>query len=813
MRKQLSTLGQIVVLSSLLGSLILGCGGCGNSVKVNTVQSAAALAQGMKALADKNSPDLHTAIIHFDEAIQNDPQNAEALFQRGLARSEVGNVEYAIRDLKTASSLDQVLAEKPELHLALGKAYLGKMDFLEAIESLSYAIRCKNDYAEAYYQRSIALAKSGDKKRSNEDYGRACNNDNKYAEEKKPSEIYAPELPQDPKRRKTSDSAEIQSENPRASTYCNTGNDQFARQEYLNAVNSFTMAIRENPRYAEAYCKRGEALLLVNKAEEAIESFNQAIKYRFRFSDAYLGRGDAYMAIKNAFLAKLDYTRAIEYAADPSEAYRKRGRINLDTDEYDLAIEDFTSALRGENKTYSTLLLRALAFEKRDDWTSACDDYKAAIKLNPDSSELHCLCANALIKRVQAISLENRDLLSEKIPELSERSRTLLRQAVAEFGAAIESNLKKGQHDPNIYCDRAAAYELLGQRGNAVEDVLAAIERSPDDARAYLLHGMLMKAGLPLDKAVELKPDSPQAFYARGVVHLKSRLYNTAIDDFSAAIRLDPKMAFAYRGRGDAMTALSNYKSAEAEYGNAIRLKGGYCEAYCQRAQCLYLDKKYYEALADCNIAIQMDPKSPIPYNLRGCIYIATEAYDEAIESLRLAADLTPENARYLNNLGVAYEGKKDYRVAENYYTQSLNINPVNQVCLRNRGRMFLNHYAPSGIETEGTAYVTGKRITGYVTPTQSVVDFKKYSELQKDDVENKIDLALALYKHEYFFEAADSLIEALKINPKSERAHRFLNHFLADAKARKTWEENNFKNKSYDELMKFQADFKSGKF
>ena len=124
------------------------------------------------------------------------------------------------------------------------------------------------------------------------------------------------------------------------------GNEQFHQSDYQGAVNSFTEAIKLNPKYANAYNDRGVTRFQLADKQGAIEDYNQAIKINPNYADAYYNRGNSRSDLGDKEGAIKDYTQAIKINPNFAEAYGNRGIIRSVLGNRQAAIADFNKAAR-----------------------------------------------------------------------------------------------------------------------------------------------------------------------------------------------------------------------------------------------------------------------------------------------------------------------------------------------------------------------------------------------------------------------------------------------------------------------------------
>jgi S1-C subfamily serine protease len=98
------------------------------------------------------------AVGYFENAVNKNPQRAEAWVQVGYCKVKQGKNQEAIRAYQHALTLKPQAAE---IHNKLGDAYYYSGRLREAIESYEQATELRPDFAEAYYNLAIAYSESG----------------------------------------------------------------------------------------------------------------------------------------------------------------------------------------------------------------------------------------------------------------------------------------------------------------------------------------------------------------------------------------------------------------------------------------------------------------------------------------------------------------------------------------------------------------------------------------------------------------------------------------------------------------------------
>jgi Tfp pilus assembly protein PilF len=121
-----------------------------------------------EALARSGKPD--DALAEFDKAITLDPNNAQALYGRGLLYQGEKQHQLAIDDFTSANGLTPQRAE-PLLARAL--SYLALDKAKEAAADLDEAVQADPQNGQIWATRGLAYERLGDKAKAANSYGRA----------------------------------------------------------------------------------------------------------------------------------------------------------------------------------------------------------------------------------------------------------------------------------------------------------------------------------------------------------------------------------------------------------------------------------------------------------------------------------------------------------------------------------------------------------------------------------------------------------------------------------------------------------------
>jgi tetratricopeptide (TPR) repeat protein len=142
--------------------------------------------------------------------------------------------------------------------------------------------------------------------------------------------------------------------NAKVAALVDAGKRAAGKGDLDRAVQTFTEAIRIDPKFPDSYSDRGQALFKLGETERAIADYSAAIQRNPQHGAALRARGMAYLYRGSNDLALADLSRAIDLAAnDPSlmapielfYARRSRATIYGSRLQYDQEIADCTALI------------------------------------------------------------------------------------------------------------------------------------------------------------------------------------------------------------------------------------------------------------------------------------------------------------------------------------------------------------------------------------------------------------------------------------------------------------------------------------
>ncbi|MBN1551797.1 tetratricopeptide repeat protein [bacterium] len=204
--------------------------------------------------------------------------------------------------------------------------------------------------------------------------------------------------------------------------------------------------------------------------------------------------------------------------------------------------------------------LRRVDGKYKPAWFEASQAYAKAAELNPDKFAYQYNYGHALL-------------------QLKKYS-----DAIAPLQKALE--LEEGAQDYKTAMELGLAYQLTGQKENAIKYLEKAHELAPNEEDPINYLGKLYSDMQRYDKVTELgrklvavKPDSSTGHIFQGVGLYQDKKYSEAVKAFERALQINPKDDFAYFYLGLSQEALlgsspSSYQSLIDSYGKAVNLAG-----------------------------------------------------------------------------------------------------------------------------------------------------------------------------------------------------------------------------------------------
>ena len=185
--------------------------------------------------------------------------------------------------------------------------------------------------------------------------------------------------------------------------------------------------------------------------------------------------------------------------------------------------------------------------------------------------------------------------------------------AIQDYDQAI----KLDPNLASAFSNRGVTYKNEGQYDRALQDYEQALKLRPNDPGALNGRCFVRAIADQLDQALEdcnealrLRPDDAHTLDSRGLVYLKSAMPDKAVADFDAALRLEATLADSLYGRGIAKMRLGDRSGADADIAAAKTMDADIVEKYARYG--VNLDGAVASVVPSLGPGLEM-PDSPLP--------------------------------------------------------------------------------------------------------------------------------------------------------------------------------------------------------
>lgn len=410
------------------------------------------------------------------------PQDAEAYYQRALSLIEEGELPAAIEEFGRAIDLD---TQHGQALLQRGLALRKQGDIEQAIEDFTRAIEALSDSADkaaAYYNRSIAYSSQGEMEQAYADIDRATALNPQLATKysvlgiANPHTAAVEEASQDRKSAFVTTSEDETSEvspdsDPREQGQVEAAGEVLNKEPEADAEAISPQEVSQSgrppeggtegnpppeesveqpePQDAQSHFDQGLAQYFKGEYQQAVLAFQKAVSIDKKYAAAYYNQGNAYYEMGNLDQAIASYDQAVSYFTDESDkadAYYNRARTYYDKGQLEKAIIEYGKAIdlftdsTDQAKAYNN---RGLAYYEQRDYMQAVADYIQGISHASDNSILSILHRN----RANALIEVNR-----------------LQDALSDCQKALEYE----PENPHTYIRLGKVYYRLGEQEEAI---------------------------------------------------------------------------------------------------------------------------------------------------------------------------------------------------------------------------------------------------------------------------------------------------------------------------------------------------------
>lgn len=512
------------------------------------------------------------ALQAFERVLALNPENANALANKGTALLELGRIDEAIVAYDRALSIDSVsrgalkgkaraltelgcndeavgiferlLAIAPDdaSVLAAFGSVLGQLGRVE--EALGFFDRAlvleSEDHAETWYNKGTALVHMGEMREALHAYDRALSLN-----------------PQDP------------------ATWCNKGHAFLQLNQPDRAVAAFDRALYLDPDDATAYHNRGAALNRLGRNEEALADYDHALRLKRSDAATWHNKGITLLELGKFAEAAEAFDHAIALHADDPDMWLNRGAALARLGRMVESLECYDRAIALDSRFVAGWIGRGAALSELERFDEALTSLRHAIVLDETDSDAWANIGatfGRLGRLEEALEAYDRALALAPGSTPAWVGRAITLESLGRTEEACEAYrgaLSRDANDWETWSRLAAALGFSGSPQQALEAYEHALRLNSTDAPTWSRRGDMLRqleraeeALASYDRALELDADYAGAWAGRGFALLTMRRADEAFASFDRCTTIVPESAIAFLGRGLAQRELSRFGEA-----------------------------------------------------------------------------------------------------------------------------------------------------------------------------------------------------------------------------------------------------------
>jgi len=434
-----------------------------------------------------------------------------------------------------------------------------------------------------------------------------------------------------------------------------------AQTNFAGAAKNFETAARLDPLLPELQFRWGKCLLAQTNYAAAREHFQSACD-----DDALPFRADSRI---NATIEKIgrhfagdrltffDAAAALEQELPAGicgqETFYEHVHFNLDG--------NFRLGRVWAGQVAKMLPVAILSNARTNGWATheACDLRLGLTDWN------RCAVTQIMIDRLHRHPLSDQSNNAERMKSLRDEMNRLRQRmntnTASQAAAVYRAALDHSPRDFLLHQNFAEFLELTGDAKAAVVQWQQVQELLPHSCEAFYQAGRLLSqleqwasAETALKKAVTLRPRLMEAWFELGGVHLSTRQFELALQDYNRARRLNPQDATYCAFAGKALSKLNRHAEAMQLYRQALQMQPDLWEAHFALADELAATGRFAEAGDEYAQVMRLRPAFALAHLDRGVMLARVGQYDDALKEFQETLRLEPANAQawdYLKRL------------------------------------------------------------------------------------------------------------------------------------------------------------------
>jgi len=399
------------------------------------------------------------AVDSLQTALRNDPDNATAHYQLGIAFNQQHDEARAESEWREAVRLRSDLTDAQR---ALAALELQRGD-LDALISTAQQIITTQPYsADGFLLKAIAeIARHN------------------YTGAQQDAQFAMQRAPQSP------------------APYVQLGNIQLSQKHFPDAEKFYQQALDKDPNSPEGLSGLMNTYFAQKQFDKAIAAANAQIAKSPNNSNFYDLLGTAFFNGKKDFAdADAALHKAIDLDKNNTDALEKLGKVQVQEGKADQALGLYQQSIKDNPREVRFYILSGELYEAKQNWDQAKAMYQQALAIQPDQP----LASNNLAYVILEtggnvdVALAMAQTARRGMPDSANAADTLgwayyqkgvYQSAIGQFQEALRLGEKRGEPDDGtIHYHLGMAYEKANQNALARQQLEKAIKLSPNNAEA-----------------------------------------------------------------------------------------------------------------------------------------------------------------------------------------------------------------------------------------------------------------------------------------------------------------------------------------
>lgn len=726
---------KVFVVLLVLSILSLGIG-CKDEEKIQAEKKAEHWEQAKKYMANGQYPE---AVIEFQNVIQIDPTDKDALYEIGIAFQRQNKHQEAFDSFVKTISIDNGYLKA---HLKLGQIFLLAKQANAARSQVDRLMKEKPENLEVLTLLSGTQVIEGDIDSAIETLEKTASI---YPDDVKTQltlgHLYLGKGDMDKADQANVKAAELnpnlkklmirQTDSPYQSIpvlvkyFENKEKWDQAEKLYLDAFNVAEDKVPPLKHLAAFYSR-------ADNYEKALDALKQAFSIRDELN-IMMQIAQLHFKFNHVDDAETIVDDILDRMGGYTEANMLKGRICFLKKDYSGAIHRFDLVVRASPRNAGAHYYRGISLAEDGDIEPALQALEEALELNPDLEEARMRLAGLYILYFP----------TDKLSLASQHLEAVLKQTPDHRKAlSVLGNLKIRTRD----------FEGAEKIFNKI------VQQYPDQAAGYVKLGLLYemtkrheKALGAYEKAVALDPLQTKALKWIIDIHIKNKAFKKALricrekekrigNHQQAAAEIENFKGRVYLAKGDFVNAQKHFEASVQKDINNL-------SSHIILAQLYLRDKDVNQVISHFEDAVGKNPKFLQGYMVLGIIYNRQGDKEKSETSYRKALEVKKDFAPAANNLAWSLAGKK----GEGHIEEALQLARVAKEKLPNN---------PHVLDTLGWVLYR----MGYYG--KAIIELEKSVSILPNHTLYNYHLAKAYYENNQRVQAKTYFEKALKLNP-----------------------------------------------